>query len=158
MWVTRHELTHSYMLEKLSQVMQVAPAHAGLPAAAVVHRGAARSSAARTWDEDAEGCCATPCSPGEALPLSRSEPIAGTVLMYKEGQSFLLYLAEHYGQDKVFDMLDNWYRADDFETVFRHHDRRDAARRGRRLVRGACGAATTRWSPRRRAPAKLRSA
>jgi Tol biopolymer transport system component len=72
-----------------------------------------------TWDEDAEGLLRDAVLTQQALPISRSEPIAGTVLMYKEGQSFLLYLAEHYGQDKVFDMMDNWYRADDFETVFR---------------------------------------
>ncbi len=39
--------------------------------------------------------------------------------MYKEGQSFLLYIADRYGPEKVFDLLDNWYRADDFDTVFR---------------------------------------
>src|SRR4029077_2012118 len=42
-----------------------------------------------------------------------------TVLMYKEGQSFLLHLAQEHGSEKVFDVLDNWWRAEDFETVFR---------------------------------------
>jgi hypothetical protein len=55
----------------------------------------------------------------KAQPLTRSDEITGTVLMYKEGQSFLMYMAEHYGNDKVFDLLDNWYRAEDFETAFR---------------------------------------
>ena len=39
--------------------------------------------------------------------------------MYKEGQSFLLYVAERFGPTKVFDLMDNWYRADDFEGVFK---------------------------------------
>jgi hypothetical protein len=33
-----------------------------------------------------------------AMPLTQSLPISGTVLMYKEGQSFLLYVAERFGQ------------------------------------------------------------
>jgi len=117
-WVTRHELTHSYMLEKLGQVMKSHRRTQGYMPPLWFTEGLAEFCGT-TWDEDAEGLLRDAVLTKQALPITRSEPIFGTVLMYKEGQSFLLYLAEHYGPDKVFDMLDNWYRADDFETVFR---------------------------------------
>jgi Tol biopolymer transport system component len=117
-WVTRHELTHAYMLEKLARVMKEHHRSQGYLPPLWFIEGLAEFCGT-TWDADAEGLLRDAVISGEALPVTRSEPIFGTVLMYKEGQSFLLDLAERYGGEKVFDLLDNWYRADDFETVFR---------------------------------------
>ena len=117
-WVTRHELAHAYMLEKLARVMRDhRRSHGYLPPLWFIEGLA--EFCGTTWDGDAEGLLRDAVLTGRALPLTRSDGIAGTVLMYKEGQSFLLYLAERFGPDKVFDLMDNWYRADDFETVFR---------------------------------------
>jgi hypothetical protein len=118
LWVTRHELTHAYMLEKLGQVMKSHHRTQGYLPPLWFIEGLAEYCGT-TWDADAEGLLRDAVISGRALPLSRSAPILGTVLMYKEGQSFLLYLAERFGSEKVFDLMDNWYRADDFETAFR---------------------------------------
>ena len=117
-WVTRHELTHSYMLEKLSHVMRDHRRNQSYLPPLWFIEGLAEFCGT-TWDADAEGLLRDAVVSGEALPLTHSEPILGTVLMYKEGQSFLLYLADQYGEARIFDMLDNWWRADDFETLFR---------------------------------------
>jgi hypothetical protein len=118
MWVTRHELTHAYMLEKLARVMKAHHRTQGYLPPLWFIEGLAEYCAT-TWDAEADGLMRDAVVSGRALPITRSGPILGTVLMYKEGQSFLLYLAERFGSEKVFDLLDNWYRADDFETVFR---------------------------------------
>jgi hypothetical protein len=116
-WVTRHELVHAYMLDKLSTVMREhRRSQSYLPPLWFIEGLA--EYAATVWDEDAEGLMRDAATSGNVYPITRSEPIYGTVLMYKEGQSFLLYLAERFGHDKVFDLLDNWWRAEDFETVF----------------------------------------
>ncbi len=117
-WVTRHELTHSYMLEKISRVMRQHHRTQGYLPPLWFTEGIAEYCGT-TWDEDAEGLLRDATTTGEALPLTHSEPIAGTVLMYKEGQSFLLYLSEQYGDARIFDLLDQWYRAEDFGTLFR---------------------------------------
>ncbi len=117
-WVTRHELTHAYMLEKLSQVMKAHHRTQGYLPPLWFIEGLAEFCGTH-WDADAEGLLRDAVLSGQALPLSRSGPITGTVLMYKEGQSFLLYLQERFGGEKVFDLMDNWHRADDFETAFR---------------------------------------
>ena len=117
-WVDRHELTHAYMLEKLSQVMRNHKrSHGYLPPLWFIEGLA--EYCGTTWDADAEGLLRDAVLTNRAQPLTRSDEITGTVLMYKEGQSFLLYCADRFGPDKVFDLMDNWYRADDFEAVFK---------------------------------------
>jgi hypothetical protein len=117
-WVTRHELAHAYMLEKLSRVMREHRRNPGYLPPLWFIEGLAEFCGT-TWDADAEGLLRDAVISGKALRLTRSESILGTVLMYKEGQSFLLYLADQFGSEKVFDLFDNWHRADDFETTFR---------------------------------------
>ena len=117
-WVTRHELAHSYMLEKIARVMrQHHRAQGYLPPLWFIEGFA--EYCGTTWDEDAEGLLQDAATSGQALPLTRSEPITGTVQMYKEGQSFLLYLAAQYGDARIFDLFDQWHRAEDFETLFK---------------------------------------
>jgi hypothetical protein len=117
-WVARHELTHAYMLEKLARVMREHHRTQNYLPPLWFIEGLAEYCGTH-WDEDAEGMLRDAVLTGEALPLTRSDAILGTVLMYKEGQSFLIWLAGRYGSEKVFDLLDNWYRAEDFETTFR---------------------------------------
>jgi hypothetical protein len=117
-WVTRHELAHAYMLEKLARVMKDNRRTQGYLPPLWFIEGLAEFCGT-TWDAEAEGLLRDAVLSNRALPLTRSERIMGTVLMYKEGQSFLLYLAEKFGPEKVFDMMDQWHRAEDFETVFR---------------------------------------
>lgn len=117
-WVTRHELTHAYMLEKLSRVMRENRRTQNYMPPLWFIEGLAEYCGT-TWDADAEGLLRDAVLSGRAYPLTRSEPITGTVLMYKEGQSFLLYLAERFGDAKIFDLMDNWHRAEDFESAFK---------------------------------------
>lgn len=117
-WVTRHELVHAYMLEKLAQVLK---AHRKpqnwLPPLWFIEGLA--EYLGTTWDADAEGLLRDMVVSRIALPVTRSEPITGSVMMYKEGQSFMLWLAERYGEGRIFDLLENAWRAEDFETCFR---------------------------------------
>src|SRR5437870_339483 len=106
-WVTRHELTHAYMLEKLSRVMREHHRTQSYFPPLWYTEGLAEYCGT-TWDADAEGLLRDAVLSREALPLKESEPITGTVLMYKEGQSFLLWLAAKYGDGKIFDLFDNW--------------------------------------------------
>lgn len=117
-WVTRHELAHAYMLEKIGQVMRAHRRNQGYLPPLWFTEGLAEFCGTE-WNAEAEGLLRDAVVSGVARPLTRSDAITGTVLMYKEGHSFLLFLAERYGREKVFDLLDQWYRADDFETLFR---------------------------------------
>jgi Tol biopolymer transport system component len=117
-WVTRHELAHWYMLEKIARVMRENKRGQGYLPPLWFTEGFAEYCGT-TWDADAEGLLRDAVLSGGAYPLTKSEPILGTVLMYKEGQSFLIHLAEKFGPEKVFEIFDNWHRGEDFETTFK---------------------------------------
>ena len=53
-----------------------------------------------------------------AYPMRHSEPIEGSVEMYKEGQAFLLWLRDRYGESRIIGLLENAWRADSFESDF----------------------------------------
>ncbi len=117
-WVTRHELAHSYMLEKISHVMREHHRNQGYLPPLWFTEGFAEYCGTH-WDAEAEGLLRDAVTSRQAPPLTRSESIYGTVLMYKEGQSFLMWLAERYGDRRIFDLFDQWHRAEDFQTLFR---------------------------------------
>ena len=117
-WVTRHELAHAYMLDKLAQVLKAhRKPQSWLPPLWFIEGLA--EYCGTTWDADAEGLLRDMVVSRIAVPLTRSESITGSVMMYKEGQSFMLWLAERYGERRIFELLENAWRAEDFETCFR---------------------------------------
>jgi hypothetical protein len=116
-WVTRHELTHWYMLNKISAVMKEHHRSVTWLPDLWFTEGFAEYCGT-TWDADAEGLLRDMVLSRMAYPLTQSEPITGSVEMYKEGQSFLIWLADRYGDARIFDLLENVWRADDFATAF----------------------------------------
>ena len=117
-WVTRHELAHWYMLNKITTVMRAHRRTQNLLPPLWFIEGLAEYCST-TWDAEAEGLLRDAVTGGVAVPLTQSDAITGTVLMYKEGQSFVMQLAERFGPDRVFDLLENWWRGDDFESICR---------------------------------------
>ncbi|MCE9627337.1 MAG: hypothetical protein K8R56_05425 [Candidatus Eisenbacteria bacterium] len=117
-WVTRHELAHWYMLVKLNTVMREHKRATNWLPDLWFTEGFAEYLGT-TWDEEAEGLLRDMVLSRTAYPLTQSEPITGSVMMYKEGQSFLLWLAERYGDARIFDLFENAWQADDFSTAYR---------------------------------------
>ena len=116
-WVTRHELVHAYMLEKIGQVhKQHKRVVSWLPPLWFIEGLAEYAST--TWDPEAEGLMRDMVCSRLATPMLRSEPLTGTVAMYKHGQSFLLWYGERFGDRAVFDLLANMWRSDTFESLF----------------------------------------
>lgn len=50
-------------------------------------------------------------------PLESIYRISGTFQMYKEGESFLHFVSERYGEHQILRLVDNCWRHDDFEKV-----------------------------------------
>ncbi len=116
-WVTRHELAHWYMLAKFTAVMkQHKKAVAWLPDLWFTEGFA--EYCGTEWEPEAEGLLRDMVLTRTAYPLTQSDPITGSVMMYKEGQSFLLWLAERYGDERIFDFFENTWRAEDFATAY----------------------------------------
>ncbi len=117
-WVTRHELVHAYMLEKLAQV-QKANHHYRVAFPPLWFTEGLAEFIATTWDATAEGLMQDAVVTGVALPITKSDPIEGTVLMYKEGQSFLDFVARaNGGKRRVIDLFDHWTEAPTFAEIW----------------------------------------
>jgi len=116
-WVTRHELAHWYMMAKITAVMKEHHRPVAWLPDLWFTEGFAEYLGTQ-WDADAEGLLRDMVLSRMAYPLTQSEPITGSVEMYKEGQAFLLWLADRYGDARIFDLFENAWRADDFETAF----------------------------------------
>lgn len=117
-WVTRHELVHAYMLEKIAQVQKAAKKYRGAWPPLWFTEGLAEYLST-TWDATAEGLLQDAVVNGVARPMTKSWDIEGTVLMYKEGQSFLEFAAErHGGRDRIMDLFEHWPEGASFADVW----------------------------------------
>ena len=117
-WVTRHELVHAYMLEKLSQIQHESHKYRSPFPPLWFTEGFAEFVATK-WDATAEGLMQDAVTTDVAVPLMKSLPIEGTVLMYKEGQSFLEWTAANYGGTRaVFDRSTHWTEQATFDEIW----------------------------------------
>ncbi len=51
------------------------------------------------------------------MPLENIDRIAGTYLMYKEGEAIFRFISETYGEERILDLMDNAWRDRDFRKV-----------------------------------------
>lgn len=117
-WVTRHELVHAYMLEKLAQERSAHKNYRGAWPPLWFTEGLAEFLAT-SWDATAEGLLQDAVVTGTARPMTQSWEIEGTVLMYKEGQSFLEFIAaRHGGKRGVMELFERWMDAPTFPEIW----------------------------------------
>lgn len=69
------------------------------------------------WDTQAEMILRDVVLNNNFVPLELMIRIRGSYLMYKEGQNFLTFVGKKYGEEKVFQLLDNLWRFGSFEEV-----------------------------------------
>ncbi|NWF88018.1 MAG: PD40 domain-containing protein, partial [Ignavibacteriaceae bacterium] len=114
--VIRHELVHVFMTNKIYRVLtdHRIPSDA-LPPLWFVEGLAEYLST--EIDEQAEMVMRDAVLNNYFVPLTNMYQIYGTFLMYKEGQSFLEFVDETYGSEKILQMLDNFWMYPDFNKV-----------------------------------------
>ena len=54
---------------------------------------------------------------GKLVKIENMGAIYGSYLMYKEGESFLEFLAEEYGDDRISLLFDNYWKGGSFSEV-----------------------------------------
>ncbi len=53
------------------------------------------------------------------VPVDNIERIFGSFLMYKEGQVILQFVGERFGEEKVLQLMENFWKSNSFEEVFK---------------------------------------
>jgi hypothetical protein len=71
------------------------------------------------WDSQTEMVIRDAVINNFFFPLERIHHIYGTFLMYKEGQAFFRFLAENYGENKIIQILENYWKNNRFSQVMK---------------------------------------
>lgn len=116
--VLRHELVHVFTLEKIKSVL-------------MNHRRALRVSPplwfteglaehwSVGWDSESDMVIRDAVLSDYLVGIPDINRIYGSFLMYKEGQSFLKFIEERYGDDVIELIFENWWRGKTFDEIVR---------------------------------------
>ena len=112
----RHELVHVFTYKKIFFVMRQHRRYNYMEPPLWFQEGLAEH-----WSEkinsEAEMIIKDLVISGKQIKIGDMGAISGSYLMYKEGESFLNYLAEEYGDDRISLLFDNYWRGDNFPEV-----------------------------------------
>lgn len=116
--VIRHELVHVFMHSKINRVLlDHRLAQDRLPPLWFVEGLAEVWSI--EWDVQGEMVMRDAVVSGYLVPLDNIDRIAGTYLMYKEGQAVLQFVNDRYGEEKILLFMENFWKSTSFEEVFK---------------------------------------
>ncbi|MEK6572132.1 MAG: hypothetical protein AABZ61_12220, partial [Bacteroidota bacterium] len=117
--VIRHELVHVFMHTKVNRVLlDHRVAQDRFPPLWFTEGLAEYWST--EWDAQAEMLLRDAALTDYLVPLSDIESIYGSFLMYKEGQSFLQFLGETYGEEKILLLLEDFWKSNSFREVMKN--------------------------------------
>jgi hypothetical protein len=116
--VIRHELVHVFMHSKINRVLLDHRQSQDRTPPLWFTEGLAEFWSTE-WDTQAEMVMRDAVLNNYVVPLNDMERIYGTFLMYKEGQKILEYVAEHYGEEKILLLMENFWKATSFSDVMK---------------------------------------
>ncbi len=114
--VLRHELIHVFTLEKIKSVLKNhrKPLRVGPP---LWFMEGLAEHWSEGWSSEADLFIRDAVLSGYLVPMTDIRRISGSFLMYKEGQSFLKFIEEKYGDDSIELIFENWWRGKSFEEI-----------------------------------------
>ena len=114
--VIRHELVHVFMTNKIYVILSDHRVSTERTPPLWFTEGLAEYFST-DWDTQSEMVMRDAVLNGIFVSLSDIDAIAGSYLMYKEGQKFLDFVGKTYGKDKVLSMIENIWRFNKFDDV-----------------------------------------
>ncbi len=117
--VIRHELVHVFMHGKIEHVMRSHDKLDGAYPPLWFIEGVAEFWSGG-WDEQGEMVLKDAVLNNYVVGLENMYRIRGTFTMYKVGQDVIMYIADHYGEDKILALLENLWKFKHFEDCFEY--------------------------------------
>lgn len=117
--VVRHEMAHAFMLEKLQEAMHDRGKYTYAQPPLWFTEGLAEHFA-DPENSEAEMFVRDALLNGKLLDLDQIWRIQGSYMMYKQGEAVLGYIADSFGQDAIIQILDNWWKSDQFTLVLKY--------------------------------------
>ncbi len=115
--VLEHELTHFFTLDKLASESR-ARRRLRMPALPLWYIEGLAEFLSGEWTPQDDMVLADAVVAGAILPLKKTWRLGGGYLVYKEGESFLQFVAERFGEDRVTAIMDELWRSKDFDEAF----------------------------------------
>jgi hypothetical protein len=115
--VLEHELTHFFMLDELASVSRER-GRLRLPAIPLWYIEGLAELLSGEWTCQDDMVLADAVVTGAVLPLKETWRFGGGYLVYKEGESFLRFVADRFGEERVMAIMDELWRAKDFDEAF----------------------------------------
>ena len=117
--VIRHELVHVFMSNKLYNIIKNHRVSTDRYPPLWFVEGLAEYWSYH-WDTQADMVMRDAVLNGLFVPLSDINRIRGTFLMYKEGQNFLQFVSQTYGEDKILLLMENFWRFKKFKKILEY--------------------------------------
>ncbi|MBK8550861.1 MAG: PD40 domain-containing protein [Ignavibacteria bacterium] len=114
--VIRHELTHVFMTSKINNILTTHRKTPGQAPPLWFTEGLAELWSTE-WDTQADMVLKDAVLTGYLPGLSNWERIYGTYLMYKMGQRVCEYIVEKYGEDKILQLIENFWKDESFSNI-----------------------------------------
>jgi WD40 repeat protein len=115
--VTRHELVHAFMNDKLTHVMSEKRRYNYAPMPLWFTEGLAEYIAMPEAGTEARMFMRDFIVNDNLVDIQNLWRIRGTFLMYKEGESLVRYIATRFGDDALMQIIENWWISDRFDVV-----------------------------------------
>lgn len=116
--VIRHELTHVFMTSKINNILRLHRKTSDQSPPLWFTEGLAEFFSAK-WDTQAEMVLKDAVLSGYISGLDNWERFYGTYFMYKLGQNILEYIAENYGEEKILQLVENFWIDENFSNVMK---------------------------------------
>jgi len=116
--VIHHEMVHVFTFQKIDYVSKVHGRRNMAMPPLWFSEGLAEYWSSG-WDNEADMFMRDMTISGRIIPVDNLQAISGTFTMYKVGQSIMKYLGGAYGDDRITDMFDNWWKGQDFDSIVR---------------------------------------
>ncbi|MCI0330526.1 MAG: hypothetical protein L0196_06185 [candidate division Zixibacteria bacterium] len=114
--VLRHELIHVFMLEKIAAVMK-GHKKTRTPYSPLWFTEGIAEAWSRPEDDQARMVMTDLVVNNILVSVPDLYQISGSFMMYKEGESFVRFLSENYGSDRLLQLFENWWRGETFEEL-----------------------------------------
>jgi len=115
--VITHELVHVFMYSKLNSINRAHKQFARSVLPLWFTEGLAEAWSG-DWDMQSEMVMRDAVLNGYLVPITNIYSISGTYLMYKEAESFIRFLSNKYGEEKILLIMENYWRTKNINTVF----------------------------------------
>ena len=117
--VSKHELVHVFMTSKVANTIRLHGKISQYSPPLWFTEGLAEYWSS-DWETQSEMSLKDAVLNNYLPGISDYENIYGSYLMYKLGQSALMYISEKYGEDKILKLIDNIWMTENFSDVMKY--------------------------------------